>query len=408
MAISSFRGLLVATAAAALLLTSAAYAADAPPAPKLSGPVAKQLVTAQKAMGTKDWPTVKTALDAAKEVSGRTDYDNYIINQFTMVLDAQTNDMAGATAAAQASADSPAQPDADKEKNLKTAAQLSMQTNQYDKALVYAKQLQTYNPTDTGSLQTLAEIYYFTKDYTNAGTYAQKAIDSVVAAKKTPPHEMLQVLLSSQVKNKDEAGAEQTLEMGVGYYNKPEDWQQIIDVTLGSKGLRDLDAIWLGRLMFLSGATVSAQDASLFGSTASHLTFFGDAQVAQQHGGTGFPDANASATKDKQTIAAQIAGEQKANGQYSAKLAEALYSYGMYPEAEAAARLAIQKGGVKDSSEAPMVLGQALVAQGKYDDAVAAFGQVTGGGPATPRTTRLWVTYANIKKNPPAATTAAK
>ena len=30
-----------------------------------------------------------------------------------------------------------------------------------------------------------------------------------------------------------------------------------------------------------------------------------------------------------------------------------------------------------------MVLGQALVAQGKYADAVTAFGQVTGGGPAT-------------------------
>ena len=50
-----------------------------------------------------------------------------------------------------------------------------------------------------------------------------------------------------------------------------------------------------------------------------------------------------------------------------------------------------------------MVLGQALTAQGKYDDAIAAFGQVHGGGPATARIIRLWVDYANIKKNPPAA-----
>jgi hypothetical protein len=32
---------------------------------------------------------------------------------------------------------------------------------------------------------------------------------------------------------------------------------------------------------------------------------------------------------------------------------------------------------------------------------------VTGGGPATPRIVRLWVDYANIKKNPPAPVAAA-
>ena len=56
-----------------------------------------------------------------------------------------------------------------------------------------------------------------------------------------------------------------------------------------------------------------------------------------------------------------------------------------------------------------MVLGQALTAEGKYDEAIAAFGQVTGGGPATSRIARLWQEYATIKKNPPApAATAAK
>jgi tetratricopeptide (TPR) repeat protein len=129
--------------------------------------------------------------------------------------------------------------------------------------------------------------------------------------------------------------------------------------------------------------------------------------VAQQHGASGYPDPTARADADKKTMAQQIAAGQKQGGQYNAKLAEALYSYGMYPEAQAAAELAMSKGGATDPSEAPMVLGQALVAEGKYDDAIAAFGKVTGGGPATPRIVRLWTDYANIKKNPPAATAAA-
>jgi hypothetical protein len=94
----------------------------------------------------------------------------------------------------------------------------------------------------------------------------------------------------------------------------------------------------------------------------------------------------------------QIAQQQAQDGTYNAKLAEALYGYGMYRESEAAAKLAIQKGGNPDPSEAPMVLGQALTAQGKYDDAVVAFGQVKDGGPVTPRIARLWAAHARIKK----------
>ncbi len=124
-----------------------------------------------------------------------------------------------------------------------------------------------------------------------------------------------------------------------------------------------------------------------------------------KQGATGYPDPTAAMNKDKATIQAQITAGAKQNGLYNAKLAEALYSYGMYPEAEAAARLAISKGGDPNTAEPQMVLGQALVAQGKYDDAIAAFGAVTGGSPATARIARLWSNYANSKKNP---ATAAK
>jgi hypothetical protein len=127
---------------------------------------------------------------------------------------------------------------------------------------------------------------------------------------------------------------------------------------------------------------------------------------AKTHGGVLDPDPVPRADADKKTIAAQIAGEDKANGKYSATLSEALYSYAMYPEAEAAAKLAISKGGNPDTSEAPMVLAQAQAAQGKYDDALASFATVTGGGPATSRIVRLWVDYVKIKKNPPVAAAA--
>jgi TolA-binding protein len=227
---------------------------------------------------------------------------------------------------------------------------------------------------------------------------AKERIAADKKAGKVPDRGTLQMLLAAQSALKDEAGMADTLEEQAADYNDPNDWSEIIDITFGTSGLRDQDAIWLGRLMYVVGARVSPANANTVGTIAGQHGFFGDAVTANAHGGQIDPDPSARADADKKTIPDQIAQQQTQDGAYNAKLAEALYGYGMYPQAEAAARLAIQKGGNPDPTEAPMVLGQALTAQGKYDEAAASFAQVSGGGPVTPRIARLWAGYARIKK----------
>jgi hypothetical protein len=392
-------------AAASMAVLASSPAAAAPP--KLTAAVNNALAEEQKAEQKGDLAAAQAALDKARAVANPTDNDTYMINRVAINVGIKTNNHAAAAAAAEAAADSPALPADDKLQITKFALILANEQKHADKALTYAKTLEATNPTDPAILSNITVAYFNAKDFAGAKTMLQKQIDADKAAGKPIARETLQNMLDVQVAQKDEAGAEATLEQLVAEFNDPKDWTQMIDVAISSKGIRDPEVIWLGRLIFLVGATPSQQDANLFGATASHATFFGDALIAQQHGGTGFPDPTARAEADKKTIPAQIAAGQKQNGEYNVKLAEALYSYGMYPEAEAAAKLAISKGGVKDSTEAPMVLGQALAAQGKYDDAIAAFGQVQGGGPATARITRLWTDYAKIKKNPPAAAPAA-
>ncbi|HXS06550.1 MAG TPA: hypothetical protein VN723_07165 [Rhizomicrobium sp.] len=397
--------LFMAAASMAVLASSPAAAAPL----KLTTAVNNALAEEQKAEAKGDLPAAQAAIDKAKAVPSPTDNDTYMINRVAINVGIKSNNRAAAAAAAEAAADSPAMPAEDKVQITRLALILANDQKHADKALAYAKTLDATNPTDPAILSNITVAYFNAKDYAGAKTMLQKQIDADKAAGKPSSRETLQNMLDVQVAQKDEAGAEATLEQMVAEFNDPKDWTQMIDVAISSKGIRDLEVVWLGRLIFLAGATPSQQDANLFGATASHLTFFGDAQVAAQHGGTGFPDPTARADADKKTIPAQIAAGQKQNGEYNVKLAEALYSYGMYPQAEAAAKLAQSKGGTKDTTEAPMVLGQALTAQGKYDDAIAAFGQVQGGGPATARITRLWVALAKIKKNPPAAptTTAA-
>jgi len=227
---------------------------------------------------------------------------------------------------------------------------------------------------------------------------AKQRIEADKKAGRVPDRKTLQMLLSAQSQLKDEAGMADTLEEAAADYNDPADWTEIIAITFGTPGLRDQDGIWLGRLLFVLGVKVPPSDASTVGEIAVQHGFFGDAVNAKAHGAQMDSDPTPRADSDRKTMTDQIAQQQAQDGAYNAKLAEALYGYGMYPQAEAAARLAIQKGGSPDPSEAPMVLGQALTAQGKYDDAIAAFGQVNGGGPVTPRIARLWANYAKIKK----------
>ena len=392
--------------AAVFLATSALVAVPAYAA-SLSDRVASHLQDAQAAAKKGDWAAAKTAVDAAAAARSNA-YDDYQIARMTIAVDVNNKDMEGAAKAAQAAADSNAQEEKEKVSNANVALELSMAAKQYDQASKYAKILQASKTTDPKILANIANAYYFSNDFTDAKALAQAQVDADKKAGRVPDHNALMVVMSADAGLKDEAGAESTLEELVLDYNQPDDWAQMIDIAFGTEGLRDVDAIWLGRLLFLTGAPVSQNTGNMIGSIAGHLTFFGDAVNAKSHGAVVDPDPGPRADADKKSIAEQIAAEDKQNGTYSGKLAEALYSYGMYPEAEAAATKAIAKGGNPDTSEAPMVLGQAQTAQGKYDDALASFGKVTGGGPATARINKLWVDYVTVKKHPPAAATAAK
>jgi hypothetical protein len=406
MTIKSTRNLL----AAALLSACATVAILSTPAgaATLNEVVQRHLAAAQTAANAKDFAKAQSEIDAARAASGRTPYDDLMINRFAIPVAANTNNMAAAATAAQAVADSPALEDKEKPGALNIAIQLSLNMKQNDKAIEYAKKLEALKPTDAASIKNIGNAYYLGNDFAAAKTYATAQIAAAKAANKVPDKEIMLVLMSANVGLKDENGAEQVLEDIVANYNDPNDWAQLIDVAITSEGIRDVEAVWLGRLLFLTGATVTKQDADMIGSIASHLTFFGDAVNAKAKGGTIDPDPTPRAENDKKTIQEQIAQENSQPGVYSAKLAEALYSYGMYPEAEAAAKIAIQKGGNPDGTEAPMVLGQALAAQGKYEESKAALATVTGGGPATARIVRLWVDYDNAKLKPPAQAAAAK
>jgi len=402
--------LLLAGLTAGLLLGASAttMAADAPKPPKITSGVAKNLQAAQTANNKKDFPTALAAIEEAKKVSGRTPYDDLMINRFSMSIHIGMQDMAAADVDAEAAAeiDPAAIPDTDKAAVYGPAMKLALNTKHYDKAAKYAKLYQATNP-PAADMAVITQALYLGGDYAAATALAQKNIDAANAAGQKPNRNDLDVVMAAQVKQKDEAGAEKTLETLVATYNTPEDWKQLMEVSLTTKGMRDIDYIYMGRLMFLQGGPLSQPDASLIGSTASKAGLYGDAVQAEKAGGTGFPPPDDKANTEKKTFAQQIAAGAKQNGVYNVKTGEAAYGYGMYSDAEALGQAAKTKGGLQDPTEADMLIGMSQAAQGKYSEAAQTFSAINQSNPASARVVRLWTYFAKQKANPGTGATAA-
>ena len=398
---------LVAAVSAGFLFGAAqtALAADAPKAPKLTNAIAKNLQDAQKAGNAKDFPTALAAIDKAKAVSSPTPYDTLMINRFAMGIHVGMGDLAAAGVDAEAAADVDPSviPDTDKPNVYKPALQLALNAKHYDKAVKYAKLYQALTPPPSGAdLGLVSQALYLGGDYAGATAIAQKNIDAATAAGQKPARNDLDIVLAGQVKQKDEPGAEKTLEALVANYNQPDDWGQLMGVSLTTKGMRDIDYIYMGRLMFLQGGKMRPEDASLIGSTASRLGFLGEAVQAQKLGGQGFTDPGPKVDADKKSFPAQVAAGAKQNGVYNVKTAEAAYGYEMYADAETLAKQAKAKGGVPDATEPDMVLGMAQAAQNKYAEAAQTFASINQPNPASARVVRLWTYYVKAKANPAA------
>lgn len=396
----------VRAALTAALLLGVSSVAMAQTAPKLTSGVQKALVEAQNASKKQDYPTAMAAIEKAKAVSSRTPYDDLQINRYAMSLLVQQKDLAGAAVYGEAAADiDPAAiPEAEKSQVYTAGLQLALNAKHYDKAAKYSKQLMALPGPHDASVQAMAaQALYLGGDYAGAQAQAQKNIDTAKAGGKLPVRTDFEIIMSSQVQQKNQAAAEVTLEQMVSTFNDPKDWAQMLSVSLGIKGMRDIDYVYLGRLMFATNANIPATDMQLVGSNANKQGFYGDAEQAQKKGGPA-PDARMAA--DRKSIPQQITAGAKQGGEYNVKLAQALYGYGMYAEAETAARLAKSKGDAKDPTEADMVIGLSQQAQGKYSEAATTLGGITAPNPAAARVLRLWNTFVKAKAQP--ATAAAQ
>ena len=393
---------------AASVAVMASTAASAAEEAKVGAKVGKALNDAIKAAQAGDLPGAMAAIKVAQAVDDKTPYEDYKVNAILAYVAVKMNDMATATTATEAAADSPAVPDSEKLELLHNAVILAVQANHFQKAIVYGQQLQAANGLDATTEALLARAYFELKDFAHAQQFAQMSIDAAKAAGKAPNEMALEIILNAQANQHNDVGVKQTLENMALQYNKPEMWGQLIETALNGKNVKDADALYLLRLKMMVPDAMRSEDYTVLASVAQTQTYSTEAFDVLQKGiargkitaaqaGPTYNQSRKDAAADQHDLGTIASSAEKSKtGQQDIKLAEDYWGYARFADAETAARRAIAKGGMKDPSEGPMVLGMVLVAEGKFSDAVQTLSQVSGPASRT-NTAHLWSLYAQAQ-----------
>jgi hypothetical protein len=176
MRISSVRSALAAAfmATAALAISTGAMAADK--GQSVSSSLKKPLQAASEAMKTNDFAGALAHVKEAQAVTGLTDYDNFVINQFLGNIYIGQKDYKDAETAFVAMASSPDLPAADKANAYSTTVQLAVNNNDWPTAIKFGELLQAIAPLQGPLVEQLAVAYYNSGDMVKALAFSKPQI----------------------------------------------------------------------------------------------------------------------------------------------------------------------------------------------------------------------------------------
>lgn len=378
----------VSSLSASFVFTADAAQQQKGKAEKQQGPAARPAIAsaindALKQTQMMDWAGALANTRKADAVPMKTPYEEYMVSKFLGFIAINSNpsmpDFAAATAAYNRQVASGGAPDAEKAGMYSVAMRLNYQAMDYAKAIQDGAALQMIEPLDETGYIVLIQAYFNTNDFANAAQTAKAAIMAETAAGKKPNEDVLGLLLNSQLKQMDEAGYKQTLDQLASVSTKADVWGQTMDFALAGIGSgQGIEHPLLNyyRLSLLVG-TMKDPDYPAMATIDLQNGLPAEAKAILTKGmktGELLDQANQMLTRDQQALPALATEAAKQmNGEVDIKLGESYMTYGRNDEAVASLQKGIEKGGLKDASDAQTTLGIALFNAGKKAEALAAF-----------------------------------
>jgi tetratricopeptide (TPR) repeat protein len=396
-------------AAAGLIPSHVARAADEKEKKTVSKDLAKPLKAAQDALTQKKYQDAISKLKEAEGNPKKTPYDQHIINQLEGYAYARTNNYPEAAKAFEAELNDGYIDPNEVQSRIKALAQINYQLKNYDKAIEYGNRAIKGGSADEEMMTLVGQSYYLKGDWKGTQKFEDNLIDQKVKAGKTPKPEELQLALSSCVKLNDADCQTRELERLVAYDPKPEYWSNLLASLRNTQGLSDRNTLQVFRLMNEVDVLKEPSDYTEMAQLAIEQGSPGEAQQVLEKGlqkGI-FSDnrledknrrlldsANRAATTDQ---AALTKAESEANtaptGDKDVAVGLAYLGYKQYDKSVDLINKGLTKGGVKSEAEARLLLGIAQLKAGHKDDAVKTFHAVKG-DPNLERLANLWSLHA--------------
>ncbi|OGT84851.1 MAG: hypothetical protein A3H91_08905 [Gammaproteobacteria bacterium RIFCSPLOWO2_02_FULL_61_13] len=392
----------------AIAMTPAAIAEE-----KIGAKVGKPLQAAQELAQKKDLNGALAKVKEAEAVASKTPFEQFKIDQFKVFIQLQRADYAAAGRAMEATIASGFLSAEETTKTYKSLAQIAYQVKDYNKVIEYGKKYAQSAPGDLEVQLLIIQAQYLQKDYKGTATSLRAIIASADKSGREVKQDWLQLLMSAEYEQKNDAGVADVLEMLLKRFPSPKYWRDRIQMVQDLPELGDRENFEILRLMNETDVLQDEGEYIELAELAIQLGLPGEAKsvldkgFANQTLGMGEAadrqkrlltmastqagdDSKALAQVEKETAAA-------ASGDPDVKTGEAYLNYGQLDAAVAALQRGLGKGNVTALDTANLQLGIAYFRLGRIEEAKTAFAAVTQNKALTDLA-RLWTLYIQQKK----------
>ena len=392
----------------AIAMTPAAIAEE-----KIGAKVGKPLQAAQELAQKKDLNGALAKVKEAEAVASKTPFEQFKIDQFKVFIQLQRADYAAAGRAMEATIASGFLSAEENTKTYKSLAQIAYQVKDYNKVIEYGKKYAQSAPGDLEVQLLIIQAQYLQKDYKGTATSLRAIIASADKSGREVKQDWLQLLMSAEYEQKNDAGVADVLEMLLKRYPSPKYWRDRIQMVQDLPELGDRENFEILRLMNETDVLQDEGEYIELAELAIQLGLPGEAKsvldkgFANQTLGMGEAadrqkrlltmastqagdDSKALAQVEKETAAA-------ASGDPDVKTGEAYLNYGQLDAAVAALQRGLGKGNVTALDTANLQLGIAYFRLGRIEEAKTAFAAVTQNKALTDLA-RLWTLFIQQKK----------
>jgi hypothetical protein len=376
--------------------------------PEISRVIAKEMTAAQKALQAGQWQEALKNLDAAEQKSGLTTFDKKTIYNFKAFANVKLGNLKAAQAEFEKVLETGAATPEEKASITRTLFGISANTNQYQKAIDYGKQMVEAGTATPNDQLIIAQSYYQLKDCKNSVVWADKAIAATRKAGEAPKENLYLFKLQCA----SDAGDQQTMATVlvdlIRVTNKSSYWNTLLRIERQEER-DDHNTLMIYRLMYVTNSMNVDTDYIEMAQLLADAALPGEAQAVLEKAMSAgiikeehkertnrlLASLKARADSDRKQLA-QEAAEASKNpaGELDVKQGEVYYGFGDYQKAVEAINEGVNKGQVKHLDEAYVYLGLDFVQLKNYADAKKAFAKLKDVPNISPRVLRLWELYA--------------